>query len=220
MTVEPKNTDKEHDVAPDQGFVASIVRHSLFDDAQGILASVVIVTLALSMFVHLGLVTGGIAGLSLVISYAFGWSLGSVIFVLNLPFYVLAYFRLGLKFTLKTLIAVSLMSLLLQFMPSWVSFDSISPLYGALVGGLLAGFGFIALFRHRASLGGFGIVAVWLQDKFGWRAGWTQLGLDVCVFALAAAVVSVPILIYSFIGAVVLNLVLAINHREGRYFGG
>lgn len=196
------------------------IKHSWLDDAQGIATSVVLVSLAMTIFVHLRLVTGGVAGLSLVISYASGWPVGIVLFVLNLPFYVLGVLRLGWAFTIKTVLAVSMMSLLLSFMPDWVSFENVEPLYGSIAGGLLVGVGFVALFRHRASLGGFGIVVIWLQDLLGWRAGWTQLALDVGVFALAAFITPLPILLYSILGAVVLNVVLAINHRDGRYFGG
>lgn len=220
MASETTKPTDENDKNSKDGFVAKVVKHSWVDDTQGIVASVVVASLALTLFVHLGLVTGGVAGLSLVISYAFGWPIGLVLFALNIPFYGLAIVQLGWAFTLKTFAAITLMSVLLTLMPDWVSFDYISPLYGSLVGGLLAGMSFVALFRHRASLGGFGIVAIWLQDRLGWRAGWTQLGLDMCVFGLASLVVSVPILIYSILSAVVLNVVLAINHRDGRYFGG
>lgn len=197
-----------------------VMKHSLLDDAQGILVSVVLISLALTMFVHLGFVTGGVTGLALVISYAFNWPVGLVLFCLNLPFYVLALMRLGWAFTLKTLVAVSLLSLSMSYVPNWVSFAQIDPLYAAIAGGLLVAVGFVALFRHRASLGGFGIVAVWLQDRLGWRAGWTQLALDLCVFALAAFITPLPILAYSLLSMIVLNVVLAINHRDGRYFGG
>jgi hypothetical protein len=43
--------------------------------------------------------------------------------------------------------------------------------------GVLAG-GSGALFRHGATLGGVGIVALWLQDRNGFPAGRTQLIFD------------------------------------------
>jgi hypothetical protein len=44
-----------------------------------------------------------------------------------------------------------------------------------------------------------------------------QLGLDACVVASSALVAPVGTVLYSALGAVVLNLVLAMNHRPGRY---
>lgn len=195
----------------------SPLSHTWFDDAQGIAASVALVSLALVMFRNLGLVTGGVAGLALVISYATEWPLGVLLFVINLPFYVLAFLRMGLDFTIKTIIAVALLSLSVELVPHWVSFEHLSPIYGSAMAGALVGVGFIALFRHRASLGGFGILAYFLQTTLGWRAGWTQMALDICVLALATQVVDTLTLVYSLIGMIVLNTILAVNHREGRY---
>jgi uncharacterized membrane-anchored protein YitT (DUF2179 family) len=87
----------------------------------------------------------------------------------------------------------------------------------AVMGGLLMGAGFLMLFRHHASLGGVGIVALALQQQRGWRAGKVQMAVD-CAIVLAALFVVEPARIgYSLVGAVVLNLTLAVNHKPGRY---
>jgi uncharacterized membrane-anchored protein YitT (DUF2179 family) len=83
--------------------------------------------------------------------------------------------------------------------------------------GFLSGSALLALFRHGASLGGIGIVALMLQDRLGWRAGWVQLGFDAVLFALAFLVIEVRLVLISFLGALVVNLVIAINHRRDRY---
>src|SRR3546814_4570361 len=54
------------------------------------------------------------------------------------------------------------------------------PFWGALIGGLLLGYGLLALYRHRASLGGVGILAIYIQDRFGVQAGLVQLAFDLC----------------------------------------
>ena len=75
----------------------------------------------------------------------------------------------------------------------------------------------IILFRHGASLGGLNIVVHWLQERFGWRAGYLQLAIDAAIIAAALALVPVERILVSLLGAAVLNLTLAINHRPGRY---
>ena len=64
---------------------------------------------------------------------------------------------------------------------------------------------------------GLGILAVYLQDRFGWRAGLVQLAFDAVVLAAAFAVAAPYIVLCSVIGALVLNLFLTINHRSDRY---
>jgi len=87
------------------------------------------------------------------------------------------------------------------------------------VGGLITGTGFLILFRHKCSLGGIGVLALWLQDRFGWRAGKVQMGVDCAIVLLALFSIEPMRVLYSILGAVALNIVLAINHRPGRYLG-
>lgn len=169
------------------------------------------------MFAQIGLITSGIAGWSLVLHYATGWSTGGFFFVLNMPFYLLAIMRLGWPFTLKTISAVTLLSLLVEAETHLIRLETVDPLFGAILGGVLMGFGLLGVFRHRASVGGITILAVWLQDLTGMRAGVTLFVFDLTVFAAALAVAPWPLVGYSLVGAVVLNLFLAINHRTDRY---
>ncbi|MFV0300574.1 MAG: YitT family protein [Paracoccus sp. (in: a-proteobacteria)] len=192
-------------------------RHSLIEDAQGISFGAMMAALGVTVLTHLGLVTGQTAGLAILIAYATGWSFAPVFFVLNIPFYWLGWKRFGPGFTAKTFVAVALTSALTALMPGWISFQAINPVFGAILTGAITGTGLLALFRHGASLGGVGIVALYLQDATGFRAGWAQLVFDACLFALALFVIDWQAVGYSFLGAVVLNMVIAINHRRDRY---
>jgi uncharacterized membrane-anchored protein YitT (DUF2179 family) len=162
-------------------------------------------------------VTGQTAGLAILISYAAGWDFGPVFFAINLPFYVVGYLRMGPVFTAKTFVAVAFLSALSLWLPGQVSFATLNPWVGAVLFGFLSGSALLALFRHGASLGGIGIVALILQDRLGWRAGWVQLGFDAVLFAAAFAVIEARLVLISFLGALVVNLVVAINHRRDRY---
>jgi len=196
---------------------ATATHHSPLEDAQGILTGALMVTIGLSILAHLGFVTGGTAGLALIVSYATGWNVGIVFFLINLPFYGLAITRLGWAFTIKTFLAVACLSVLTALQPEYFTLGAVNPLVGAVLGGVLIGYGLLALYRHRASLGGVGILAIYLQDRLGWKAGLTQLAVDLVILALSFAVADPVAIAYSIIGAVVLNLWLAVNHRPDRY---
>lgn len=192
-------------------------RHSTAEDIQGLLAGSMISALGLYILAQVGLLTGGMAGLAFVLHYATGISFGLLFFVLNLPFYILSFKRVGLDFTLKTFAAVAATSFLVEIESRFLLIEMINPIWAAVLGGLLLGFGLLALYRHRASLGGLGILAVYIQDRFGIRAGLVQLAFDLVVMACAFFVVSPMVVVYSIIGAVVLNLFLTVNHRSDRY---
>lgn len=116
-----------------------------------------------------------------------------------------------------TFAAVALLSLMAHLLPLGLAFRHLSPVLAAVLGGLLCGAGMLILFRHRASLGGLNTLVLYLQDRFGWRAGKVQTLLDGLILLAALFVADLPRVALSVLGAVVLNLTLAINHRPGRY---
>lgn len=191
--------------------------HTKLEDAQALAYGCTMAAFGITVLTHLGLVTGQTAGLAVLISYATGWGFAPVFFAINIPFYWLGYRRMGPAFTLKTFLSVALMSALAQVMPQWISFAHLHPAFGAVLFGLTSGSALLALFRHGASLGGIGILALYLQDKTGFRAGWTQLAFDAGLFAVALTLRDWHLVAWSFLGALVVNLVIAINHRRDRY---
>ncbi|MBE1293316.1 MAG: YitT family protein [Rhodobacteraceae bacterium] len=192
-------------------------KHSPFEDIQGLIVGTLLVALAVQFLQACDLFTGQIAGLSLVTAKATGTSFGIVFFLMNLPFYVIAFLRMGLAFTLKTFTAVGLLSIWSAVLPQFFSLTDVDPLLGAALAGVTAGAGLIALFRHGATLGGVGIVAVWLQDTKGIKAGWVQLGFDILVFGLALSFFDLHAVAFSLVGAAITNIMIATNHRRDRY---
>ncbi|BAO80905.1 uncharacterized conserved protein [Serpentinimonas raichei] len=199
--------------------VAAAAPHSHFEDAQGLLVASLFVALAVLMFQQALLLTGGTTGLAFLLHYAFAWPLGWLLFVLNLPFYVFAWLTLGPVFTLKTFAAVALLALWVQWLPLWLGFERLHPVLAAVLAGLLAGTGILMLLRHHASLGGIGILAVYLQKRLGWRAGVVQMGFDALLLLLAFTLLPPKQVLLSLLGALALNMVIAVNHRTGRYMG-
>lgn len=196
---------------------APIPRHSRLDDALGLFAGCVMMALCVHLLRAGGLITGQIAGLSLVGAYATGIEFGLVFFVLNLPFYGLAIRRMGWLFTAKTFAAVALVSGLSWLLPQLFTINTLHPGAAAIMGGVIGGAGLLALFRHGATLGGIGILGLYLQDKGILRAGQLQMGFDACVFALAVFLFDWRVVAWSLLGAVVLNLIITMNHRRDRY---
>jgi uncharacterized membrane-anchored protein YitT (DUF2179 family) len=195
----------------------SATRHTPVEDVQGIFSGSLVAALGLYVLASAGLLTGSTAGVAFLLHYALGINFGLAFFVLNLPFFYLSWKRLGMAFTVKTFIAIATTSVLTNLQGDVFQIANIHPAWAALLGGVLLGFGVLALYRHRASLGGVGILGIYMQERFGIRAGLVQLAIDLCVLAAAFFVTTPPVVFYSVLGAVVLNLFLTINHRSDRY---
>lgn len=194
-----------------------VLRHSALEDVQALLIGTLLVALGVTLFQYAGLLSGGTAGIAFLIHYLGGWSFGVAFFVINLPFYWLAWRHMGRSFTLRTVTAVATVSVLCDWLPRLLTFATLDPWLGAVLGGVLMGNGFLILFRHQASLGGLGIVALAAQKNLGWRAGHVQLAFDAVI--VTSALLSVPLqrVLMSIVAVVVLNIVIATNHRPGRY---
>ncbi|WP_432547250.1 YitT family protein [Kineococcus sp. SYSU DK004] len=198
---------------------AAPLPHSRAEDVAGLLVGTFLASLGLHLLHAASAVTGGTAGLALLLGYAAGLPFGVLFPLVNLPFVVLAVRVKGWAFTLRSALAVAAVSLLSPLQAACLPDLRIDPVYAVLAGNLVAGTGLLVLFRHRASLGGFGVLALVLQERLGWRAGYVQMVLDVAVVTASVAVVGPAVAALSAAGAVVLNLVLAMNHRPGRYTG-
>jgi uncharacterized membrane-anchored protein YitT (DUF2179 family) len=195
------------------------LRHSLIEDAMAFVLGTAMCALGLLFLTHAGLITGQTAGLGVLLSYVTGWSFGAVFFVLNLPFYLLAWHRMGPRFTVKSFIAVALVSAMSEVLPGLLVIERLDPPLAAFLAGAATGLGLIVIFRHGASLGGVGVLALYLQDRIGFQAGWTQLLFDACLFGVALFVLDPWLVLWSLMGAVVANVIIAVNHRKDRYVG-
>lgn len=194
-------------------------RHRFYEDVFAMLVGTLMVSLGLALYAKATLVTGGAAGLALLLQVATGVDFGILFFAINLPFYWLAVSRMGWRFGLRTFIAVGLVSLFTWATPFWLGIETVNPLYAALAGGSLMGLGLLALFRHRTGLGGINILALYLQERHGIRAGWFQLAVDGMILVAAFLLLPPSRVAVSLAGTAVLNLILAVNHKPGRYLG-
>jgi uncharacterized membrane-anchored protein YitT (DUF2179 family) len=190
--------------------------HTMADDVQAGITAVVLVSLGLSLLGSAHLVTGGTPGLGFLLSYATGWPLGVALFVVNVPFYVLAWRVMGPRFTFRTLAAVAALSVAVEAVRRMLAIHADAP-YAALAGGVLIGVGLLVMFRHGASFGGVNVLALWLYRTFGWSTGKMQLAIDAGILCAAFAVVDGRRVAWSLLGAAAVNAVLIWNHRPGRY---
>lgn len=196
------------------------LRHGTYEDAQALFSGTLFVAMALMLFNQAGLLIGSTAGMAFLLHYVTDISFGKLFFVVNLPFYWFAWTRMGREFTLKTFICVALLSLLTELFPHVMQVSYINPLFASLLGGLLLGTGCLFLARHRSSLGGATIVSLYMQNRYGVRAGKVQLAIDCVVLLLALFVVPLERVFYSVLAAVVMGVFLWISHRPGRHVGG
>jgi len=205
--------------AAQRNHVVTVKPHSLFDDVYGIAVGILFVVMGVLLLQAAGLITGGVAGISLLVSYTMDLSVGVLFMLINLPFFLFGYLFMGARFTVKSLIGSVAIMLLLKLMPGGLVIGHVHPMVAALGGGTFCGMGILALARHGAGVGGTGIVTLWLQKKYGINAGRTQVAIDAVILLVALSIVQPDLVGWSSLSAIAMSSMVMAWHRPGRYFG-
>ena len=192
-------------------------KHTKKEDWIAILTGTFLVAQGVFFLQSASLLTGGTTGLALLLSQFVPLSFGILYFIANSPFYVLGYIRFGRRFAVNSAISGALVSIFTDNLSLFISLDKVTPLYCAVAGGLLMGLGMLILFRHQSSLGGFNVLCLFIQDKFGISVGKSQLAIDIAILVTSFFFVSLHVVLLSVLGAAALNLVLSMNHKPTRY---
>lgn len=198
---------------------ADPTEHSLLEDAYALITGTTLIAMGMVLMKVAGIVTAGVAGLALLVSYQTGWSVGLLFFLINIPFLVLGFFTLGRLFLVKTAIAILLILAQVQVMQLAVDMRHVHPAFAALAGGTVIGMGILALVRHNCGVGGANIVALWLQKSRGWNVGRLGLLLDAVILTIAMTEIPLGKLGWSFLSVVAINGILIAYHRPGPYLG-
>jgi uncharacterized membrane-anchored protein YitT (DUF2179 family) len=197
----------------------SALRHSLFEDAYALVIGCSLIVLGLACLHRAGLVTGGVAGIALLLSYVLGEPTGLLFTLINIPFLIFASRTMGWAFTIKTFLVSSSITLLALVFPRLMTLGSISPLWAAFFGGTVIGMGILSLARHQAGVGGTGVVCLWLHRQRGWNVRKVQLSIDCVILAVSTTVIDLPHVALSLVSAIAISGVVAIFHRPDRYTG-
>ncbi|MET3617146.1 uncharacterized membrane-anchored protein YitT (DUF2179 family) [Peptoniphilus olsenii] len=134
------------------------------------------------------LISGGLAGLSLLFNSITGIDLPIIILILNAPTFILSIIFLDRDFAFFSGISVLFLSFFVSLIEKYLPgfYITKQPLLGAIFGGLLNGIGAGIAFMHGTSTGGLDIIAAILKKYFNITIGSVLMGLNfIIVCALA-----------------------------------
>jgi len=150
-----------------------------------------------SFLIPNGFIDGGITGIALLISFLTPISVSLLIFVLNIPFMILAKKHVGKTFAIKTFLAILGLSLCLIFIQYPVVTSD--KLLVAVFGGFLLGAGVGLAVRCGSVLDGVEVLSIYLNKKIGWSIGEIIFVINVIIFSLAAFFLGVEAALYSIL---------------------
>lgn len=126
---------------------------------------------------------GGITGISLLIHEVFGWNLGLLLIVLNLPFIIIGWRMVGKMFGIRTSLAVIGVILCLEFL----HFPELAhdKLLVAAFGGFFLGLGIGLCMRGGGAFDGIEVLALFTLKKTGFTITEIILGINIVTFVIA-----------------------------------
>jgi Uncharacterized conserved protein len=170
-----------------------------FKDAVLIVAGVVSAGFGINGFLLSShFIDGGVTGISMLLTDIFGWPISILLALLNVPFIIIGYKRIGLKFAIKTSLAILALALCLAFLP----YPDVTPdkLLTAIFGGFFIGTGIGLAMRGGAVLDGTDIAAVLLSKSSAiLKVSDIILLLNVLIFTVAAFSLGVEPALYSIV---------------------
>ncbi len=102
--------------------------------------------------------SGGFAGIATIVYYFFHIQLGTTIIALNIPLFIIAFFKNGIKFTIKTFIATLLYSQFINLFEK-INIMLSDRFLASIYGGVLIGIGLALVLKANTSTGGTDLIA-------------------------------------------------------------
>ena len=193
----------------------------------GALAGAVVYALGINLFiVPVSLYSGGIMGFAQVIRTVLVEYLhatfqnfdvaGVIYYLINAPILLLSMKRIGRRFFVKTVMCVTIVTVLLSVIP--IPAQPILPddtLACCVIGGIICGLGMGLALKCGGSLGGTDIVGMmlikWRRD---FRVGRVNMIVNVVLYGICLFLFNVPTVIYSLIYAFVSGFAIDKVHAQ------
>lgn len=168
-------------------------------------------------------VTGGITGVSGIVEYTTGIPMQYTYFAINIVLLIVAIQQLGWKFCIKTIFAIVVMTLMLEFFDFVfntcpTAYEILGPdkqLEACIVGSIFIGMAIAFCFLSNGSTGGVDIIAAIVNKYKDISFGRAMLYVDACIiissfFIIPSESVSMSVqkIFYGFINLVIVNVSL------------
>ena len=142
-------------------------------------------------------IDGGATGISLLLNNVSDISLGILLVLVNIPFLILGARTLSVKFAIKSIVAITLLALVVHF----VDYPTITDdkLLIAVFGGFFLGLGIGMAMRGGSVIDGTEVLAVYLSRKLSITIGDVLLLINIVIFSFGAYILSVEIALYAIL---------------------
>ncbi len=157
-------------------------------DILGVSLGVILTALGLDMFlIPNKIAAGGVGGIATILYHMINVPAGAAMLALNVPLFIVSFYRLGLQFCLRSLYGTVALSLVVDMLAPMIPVPTHNLLLASIYGGVLVGLGLGIVFRSHGTTGGTDMAAAILRTYTGANVGQLLFLVDATV-VLAAGV--------------------------------
>ena len=172
-----------------------------------------------AFFVPNKLLSGGINGIAMFTYFLYGWPIGLVSVILNIPLFIVAYKFLDREYTLGALYGLLIFSAVIDstsYLTAHAVVDDV--LLASIYGGIVVGVGAGIVFRAGGSSGGLDIVAAIMKKYYGYNMGMAGFAVNAVIMCVAGLLFGAKLAMYTlismFVGASVTDKVIEGFNRQ------
>lgn len=140
-------------------------------------------------------IDGGVTGISLLVNLKTAIDVSILIVVINIPFLILAYRQIDLKFFVKSIVAIICFALAVHYIPYPIVTND--KLLVSIFGGFFLGMGIGFAIRGGSVLDGTEVLAIYIGRKSGLSIGEIIFAFNIIIFSFAAFLISIEVALYS-----------------------
>ena len=163
-----------------------------------------------SFLVPNNIIDGGVIGISMIVSHITKLNLGLLILIINTPFIIMAFKKMGAKFVVQTVYENIILAVFLNLFHHYKVTGDL--LLSTVFGGIILGFGVGVILKHEGSLDGTEMLSLVVARRFGCSVGEFIMGINVFIYLAAGKVFSWESAMYSimtyFIASKVIDMVM------------
>lgn len=170
-----------------------------------------IASLGVNLFLtHAQLLSGGATGIALMFEYLTGVQAGVIVFIINVPLFLLSVFKLSKKFTLYSGVGMLSLSItLIITKPFSTAIEVNDILLYCVYGGVLCGIGYGIVFLRNGSTGGTDIITMLIRKKYSnFEIGKLGFALNCIIIIVGAIIFGVPKALYTLVSIFIQGIVL------------
>ena len=159
-----------------------------------------------------GLLSGGIAGISLILNYIMGFPVQWGIFLLNIPVFLVGFKELNRSFMLYSMVGILVLVFAIPVVKPYILVPEIDIFLASIFSGIVGGVGIGIALKFGLSFGGTDIIGMIMKKKLNISIGGFAFSVNLIILAISLLFFPIKIALYTvismWVSSKVINAVL------------